>query len=135
MLTALGIVGKAPPAAKPAKQLLPVSLVVGASKFEFTNCEWESQSESAKEEETLNSKLHTEVSRLRERIEQLEKEKLKQLESRYIVEFKNKLLLEMLASAQLDADKNHSLLCHQKVKTEALKYELASLKLYSESIQ
>ena len=132
MLTALGIGGKAPSAAKPAKHLLPVSLEVGTSKFELTNREWVSQSESAKEEEKMNSKLHTEISRLRERIEQLEKEKVKQLESRYIVEFKNKLLLEMLASAQLDADKNNLLLCRQKVKAEALKYELASLKLYSD---
>ena len=117
------------------RPLLPVDLKLGSEKFDFVVEEgalWKSQTDKAKEEEKSIGKLQREVNHLREHIEVLEKEKLKELEIRHMVEFKNKMLLEMLAVAQLDADKINATLGHERVKTEALKYELANVVLSKE---
>ena len=58
-----------------------------------------------------------------------QKVNIKEIETRYMVEFKNKLLLEMLAVARLDADKNNRSFKTETLKTEALKLELANLTL------
>lgn len=127
----LGRRGKTPASAQPVKPPLPVSLDLGTTKYEykFQLGEWKCQNKDAQEDEMRINKLQYEVERLRDRIEQLEKEKVQESQTRYLVEFKNKLLLEMLATSQLDADKNSSLLSYEKLKSEALKYELASLTL------
>ena len=44
-----------------------------------------------------------------------------------LVEFKNQLLTELLAVAQLDAEKNHKLREAAEVKVEALKWELVNV--------
>jgi|EP00945_MAST-04E_sp_MAST-4E-sp1_P004537 hypothetical protein len=128
-----GLLGNSQKTDRTARRpLLPVDLNLGSEKFDFEvegGAAWKSQSKSAQDDEKNISKLQLEVDHLREHIEVLEKEKLKELEIRHMVEFKNKLLLEMLAVAQLDADKINSTLGHERVKTEALKYELANLVL------
>ena len=58
-----------------------------------------------------------------------EDEKIQVLEEKYLLEFKNQLLLEMVSVAQLDAKKNLENLEREKLKTEALKWELANLNM------
>ena len=54
---------------------------------------------------------------------------------RYLVEFKNKLLVEMLAVAQLDAEKNADANHNEQVKVEALKWELAKRNQLSNEVK
>ena len=80
------------------RPLLPVALDLGSTKFEFeeSECKWKSLSKNAQEDEKHIGKLQYEVDRLRERIEVLEKEKLKELETRYMIEFKNTLIFSQM---------------------------------------
>ena len=89
----------------------------------------------AKEDEKHIAALQREIDKLREQLDSLEKQRMKEVETRFMVEFKNKLLLEMLAVAQLDADKNKANLKIEKIKAEALKFELASLSVSMEDIE
>ena len=115
------------------KDLLPISLNLSSTEFKYTwtqgkGC-WKSTSDCKTYEEKHISALQNEISRLRERIKAMEEEKLRETENRFMNEFKNKLLLEMLAVAQLDADKCNSNLEVEKTKTEALKFMLANLSI------
>jgi hypothetical protein len=60
---------------------------------------------------------------LRQRLRAMEEEKAQQV-------FKNKLLCEMLAVAQLDAESAAEQLQKEKLKVDALKWELARLNLH-----
>jgi hypothetical protein len=115
------------------KDLLPVAVKLGKNKLEFIcgngKCTWERREKGVEDDENHITALQNEVNRLRERLHAVEKQKMKEVETRYMIEFKNKLLLEMLAVAQLDSDKNNSNLQKEQVKTEALKFELACLTL------
>ena len=116
----------------PVKDLLPVDIKLSESKFEYKLNngvgKWKSKSKNAEEDEKHIASLQNEVDRLRERLSALEKHNIKEIETRYMVEFKNKLLLEMLAVARLDADKNNRSFKTETLKTEALKLELANLR-------
>jgi hypothetical protein len=121
------------------KDLLPINVKLGRSKFEYTWSDgkgsWKSKSSGAKEDEKHIAALQREIDKLREQLDSLEKQRMKEVETRFMVEFKNKLLLEMLAVAQLDADKNKANLKIEKIKAEALKFELASLSVSMEDIE
>ena len=78
--------------------------------------------------------FHAEITRLQQRVASLESktDELRQrntrlTERKLLVEFKNQLLTELLAVAQLDAEKNHKRAEEANVKVEALKWELVNL--------
>lgn len=77
--------------------------------------------------------MQQEVKKLRKEREILEDKLQSTLEEKYLVEFKNKLLVEMLAVAQLDAEKNAEANHEEQVKVEALKWELAKQNLAGSS--
>ena len=73
--------------------------------------------------------MQTELQQMHKDMKVLEDEKIQVLEEKYLLEFKNQLLLEMVSVAQLDAKKNLENLEREKLKTEALKWELANLNM------
>jgi|EP00944_MAST-04C_sp_MAST-4C-sp1_P012645 hypothetical protein len=115
------------------KELLPISLKLNEKEFKYTltngKGRWKSTGDGTSAEEKHIEEFQNEIDRLRKRIAVIEQEKIREAETRFMIEFKNKLLLEMLAVAQLDADKSNSSLEAEKLKTEALKFELANLSM------
>ncbi len=121
------------------KELLPINLKLSEKEFKYTltngkGC-WKSTGDGTSDEEKHIEEFQNEIDRLRQRIAIIEQEKIREAESRFMIEFKNKLLLEMLAVAQLDADKSNSSLEAEKLKTEALKFELANLTMAHKGLQ
>tara|TARA_B100000780_G_C20869083_1_gene345660 strand:+ start:41 stop:463 length:423 start_codon:yes stop_codon:yes gene_type:complete len=90
---------------------------------------WKTQTDSTRQDEEQITTLQRELQRMHKDMKHLEDEKLAVLEEKYLLEFKNQLLLEMVAVSQLDAKKNVDDLEREKLKTEALKWELANLNI------
>ena len=113
---------------------LPVRLRLNGNTLSFRTDlqpggKWKTETDSTQQDEEIISKLENELSRKCKDLKQLEDEKLQILEEKYLTEFKNQLLLEMVAVSQLDAKKNLEELQREKLKTEALKWELANLNI------
>eukprot|EP00947_MAST-08B_sp_MAST-8B-sp1_P001060 g1060.t1 len=116
--------GKEQPTKEPLElklNLEPHSLILSKGETRI----WRSEASDFKETEDNNLRLQQEVKKLRKEREILEDKLQSTLEEKYLVEFKNKLLVEMLAVAQLDAEKNAEANHEEQVKVEALKWELA----------
>jgi hypothetical protein len=90
---------------------------------------WKTQTDSTRQDEEQITTLQRELQRMHKDMKHLEDEKLAVLEEKYLLEFKNQLLLEMVAVSQLDAKKTVDDLEREKLKTEALKWELANLNI------
>ena len=90
---------------------------------------WKTETDSTRQDEEQITTLQRELQRMHKDMKHLEDEKLAVLEEKYLLEFKNQLLLEMVAVSQLDAKKNVEDLEREKLKTEALKWELANLNI------
>ena len=113
---------------------LPVSLNLNGHTLSFRTDltpggKWKTETDTTRQDEQIITKLQHELSRMNKDRKQLEDEKLAVLEEKYFLEFKNQLLLEMVAVSQLDAKKNVEELQREKLKTEALKWELANLNI------
>ena len=110
---------------------LPISLQLNGNTLSFRTDlqpggKWKTETDSTAQDEQIITKLQHELTRMHKDRKQLEDEKLAVLEEKYFLEFKNQLLLEMVAVSQLDAKKNVEELQREKLKTEALKWELAT---------
>ena len=113
---------------------LPISLLLNGNTLSFRTDlqpggKWKTETDSTAQDEQIITKLQHELTRMHKDRKQLEDEKLAVLEEKYFLEFKNQLLLEMVAVSQLDAKKNVEELQREKLKTEALKWELANLNI------
>ena len=114
--------------------LLEVGLSLNGNRLSFRpdlakGGKWKAETDSTRQDEVRITTLQRELHALHKDMKQLEDEKLAVLEEKYLLEFKNQLLLEMVAVAQLDAKKNVEDLEREKLKTEALKWELANLNM------
>jgi hypothetical protein len=90
---------------------------------------WKAETDSTRKDEERITTLQAELQQMHKDMKMLEDEKLQVMEEKYLLEFKNQLLLEMVSVAQLDAKKNMENLEREKLKTEALKWELANLNM------
>ena len=90
---------------------------------------WKAETDSSRQDEERITTLQAEVQNLQRSLKTVEDEKLQALEEKYLLDFKNQLLLEMVAVAQLDAQKAQEELEKERLKTEALKWELANLNI------
>lgn len=75
--------------------------------------------------------FEAEIDRLQQYVRQLESEKrvlrercAKSAGEKHMMQFQNQLLMELLAVAQLDANKNNEAYQKEALRTEALKWEL-----------
>ena len=73
------------------------------------------------------TRLQQHVASLESKVGELRQRNTRTTEQKLLVEFKNQLLTELLAVAQLDAEKNHKIREEAEVKVEALKWELVNL--------
>ena len=114
------------------RDLLQVDLRLGANNFEFDpdDCEWGAGNGNLfAEDEAEITRLQSELKKTLNDIRKAEDEKLDAVKAKCELEYENKLLTEMVAVAQLDWKKNLKHLKDEKLKTEALKWELANLAL------
>ena len=116
------------------RKLLDVALNLNGNKLLFrTDLEaggvWKAETDSTRKDEERITTLQAELQQMHKDMKIIEDEKLQVLEEKYLLEFKNQLLLEMVSVAQLDAKKNMENLEREKLKTEALKWELANLNM------
>jgi hypothetical protein len=119
---------------------LPVNLTLNGNTLSFRTDltpggKWKAETDSTRQDEERITTLQRELQRMHKDMKQLEDEKLAVLEEKYLLEFKNQLLLEMVAVSQLDAKKNVEDLEREKLKTEALKWELANLNIEQSQAQ
>ena len=98
-------------------------------------CRWKSETSTTRKDEGRIATLQAEMQKLLVQVKKLENEKIAVTEEKYMLEFKNQLLLEMVSVAQLDAKRGAEELEKEKLKTEALKWELANLNIEQSQVQ
>lgn len=93
---------------------------------------WKVETKDALEDEKHIEILKEKLKHLQSDLEKLKTEKIEYIEQQNMIKFKNQLLTEMVAVAQLDAEESAQHLEEEKIKTDALKKDLAEMSKLNE---
>ena len=112
------------------RPLLNVHLDIGGANLRFRHDlggKWKVETKDALEDEKHIGILKEKLKHLRADLKNIRAESQDYIEQQNMLKFKNQLLSEMVAVAQLDAEESAQELEEEKMKTDALKKDLAEM--------
>eukprot|EP01029_Cantina_marsupialis_P029462 TRINITY_DN780563_c0_g1_i1.p1 TRINITY_DN780563_c0_g1~~TRINITY_DN780563_c0_g1_i1.p1 ORF type:complete len:130 (-),score=28.09 TRINITY_DN780563_c0_g1_i1:139-528(-) len=114
---------------------VPLNIDLNGTKLSLIDGEWKLTEATANVTSREVPVLQDEVKKLASERDNLKRELESMAKSMHLLEFKNQLLFEMLAVAQLDAEKNAEEWQKEQLKVDALKWKLSKVTLAQNVIE